>query len=200
MGKLSSFPLVNYISKGLTTLVETGTGTGSGVDYARGHPFDRIISCEIDVAQTEMLTRRYAGDSRVEIRCQKSVDFLTEIVPTLGLSVFFLDAHFPAADLGRASYDNEKDLDIRLPLERELDILWDNRRWNDVIIIDDLRIYERGPFEGRNLDEIGYANIARYDAPDFFKRWEATHEVVKRYDDTGYVVMTPKSFNLVKLV
>ena len=57
-------------------------------------------------------------------------------------TLWWLDAHFPGADYGDAGYGAEEDIDKRLPMEKELKIMVQNRDLsNDIIFMDDLRIY-----------------------------------------------------------
>lgn len=197
MGKLSDFPLADYVNRGFKTLVETGTGSGTGVDFARGFAFDRIWSCEIVEQQAKAMGLRYSSDLRVRILNQESPLFLdylfTNVIGPHQKCVIFSDAHFPASDVFGIPYDSEPDLKKRLPLEGELEVLLKHHRSHDIVIIDDLRIWEKCPMQGGDLEACGLGHITRYDAPDFLAPWRETHIVEKRYVDTGYIVMMPKS-------
>lgn len=196
MGKLSDFPLKEYVDKGFTTLVETGSGTGTGIDTARGYAFEKIYSTELIKSQAISLMHRYIPDERVHIYNDESPIFLHALCGFQiadDKCVFWLDAHYPGADLGHNDYDHEKDLLRRLPLERELEMLLKHKRHHDIIICDDLRIYQKCPMEGGDLEACGLGHITRYDAPDFLAPWRETHNVEKIYKDTGYILMTPKS-------
>ncbi len=197
MGKLSDFPLADYVNRGFKTLVETGSGTGTGIDNARGFGFDRILSCEIIESQARLLRARYRNDPRIVIYHQESPSFLddlfTHVLSPDDRCVIFSDAHFPASDIHGIPYDSEPDLAKRLPLEGELQALLRHSRAHDIILIDDLRIWEKCPMQGGDLEACGLGHITRYDAPDFLAPWRETHHVEKRYVDTGYIVMIPKS-------
>lgn len=174
MGKISDHNLSDYIARfGITTFVETGSGSGTGIRHACLLPFKRILSCDIDKHQAVKLQNEIgAQDKRVSIYGCASEDFLRFVLPTVrGNAVFFLDAHYPGADIGKAAYDAEANLDLRLPLERELDIIAELRHgFRDAIIIDDLRIYEEGPFGAGNLRDIGLGHIAKL-GTTFLDRW-----------------------------
>jgi hypothetical protein len=180
---------------------ETGTGTGTAVSHAMGFPFRYIYSCDIDEKQIEHLaTTRYAHDPRISLYPMNSEDYLEELLggsaPRISeddLAVWFLDSHFPGFDLHGAAIDAEKNLDVRLPLHNELRILYHYAREHDVIICDDLRIYEHGPFAGKNMDEIGYGHAAAYDKPLPLADWETTHTIKRDYRDTGYLILEPKT-------
>lgn len=194
MGVLRDHDLASLMQRfGARVLVETGAGTGTGIRHAQGLPFDQIISCEIDCAQAAHLNATIsAQDPRVWIMCATSEAFLKELLPTITSNViFFLDAHFPGADLGKAAYDAEPNLDLRLPLERELDVIHTRAgRFKDVIIIDDLRIFEDVPGIG-GLKEAGLGHLMK-PGTAFLDRWEATHTVEKQARNTGYVVCLPR--------
>lgn len=200
MGKLSDFDLSKYISDfNIKVLIETGAGTGTGISYALQFPFHKIFSCDIDSSQVFKLNHYFRSElNRLTILPNKSDDFLKivledEYIKKEESIIFFLDAHFPSADLGKKAYDDEKDLTIRLPLETELSIIRENRKGKrDIIIIDDWRIYEKLDFHGGDLEQIGYGHITQYIHSDFLKEWEKTHIVSKILQDTGYVLMMPK--------
>ncbi len=106
-------------------------------------------------------------------------------------AIFWLDAHFPGVDLGFASYDAEVNLDTRLPLERELDVIHRVRGgFQDVILIDDLRIYEKGPFEHGNMDRVGQGDVAKYGL-EFLEKFRKRYTIEKIYRDEGYIVLSP---------
>ena len=103
--------------------------------------------------------------------------------------VFWLDAHFPG-EMHGLPYDSEKDMDLRLPLERELRIIKDIRDTsNDYFIIDDLRIYEDGPFSGgvwQDRLKMGGNGI------DFiYQLFESTHTISRDYRNEGYIILEP---------
>jgi hypothetical protein len=94
-----------------------------------------------------------------------------------------------------AGYGDERNPDLRLPLERELELIARLRRpCRDVILVDDLRIYEDGPFEMGNLPEIAQTLPPELRNLDFIARgpWTATHELQRLHQHTGYLVLTPR--------
>jgi hypothetical protein len=105
-------------------------------------------------------------------------------------SLFFLDAHFPGADFGYKTYEEEKNKDIRIPLEKELETLKKFKFINkSYLIIDDLRIYEDGPFENGIWDKrflLGGENI------DFIYYYKETHFIEKNYQKQGFIILKPK--------
>ena len=200
MGVLRDHDLASYIAKGYTILAETGTGTGTAVSHALGFPFKAIYSCDIDAEQIWLMQARYRHDERVHLFPLRSDDYIRALledkvgnppIKTDDRVLWFLDSHFPGFDLYKAAIDAEKNLDVRLPLQTELNLLLSYGRTHDVIIADDLRIFEKGPFASRNMDQIGYGYAAAYDRPLDLSGWEKTHTIVRDYRDTGYMILTP---------
>jgi hypothetical protein len=112
-----------------------------------------------------------------------------------GNCLFWLDAHFPGADAGMARYDAAMDEDIRLPLEKELTIIHECRKnCNDLLIIDDMRVYEDGPYENGNSP---VDTLPRNDRNlDFINRlFGRTHISMKTYRNEGYILLFPKAAN-----
>jgi hypothetical protein len=204
MGLLSYFPIQDYISKyNIKTLVETGSGYGTGIKTAQ--KFKELLdicSCEIDLEQAENLKNEFSYDYRVSIFAGNSNDYLNSIFANKRFCkeksiLFWLDSHFPMADLGKARFDDEKNLDIRLPLEKELDTIRAYRNPNfyqDVIIIDDWRIYEKMDFHGGDLEKEGYGHIINYNT-SFIEKWNKTHTINKIKTDTGYLELVPIQVN-----
>lgn len=197
MGTLNKFNLNEYITKFDTQVfVETGLGTGNSFNYARQFSFNKLYSCDID----NLAITKYnadSNDSRLTIFGQSSEIslpiFLQEIENSSSNILFWLDAHFPNETNG-AAYDQEQDLNIRLPLEKELNLIFQERiRKNftkDVIIIDDLRIYKDQKYSGGSMKEIGLDHIAKYGL-DFLDNYKPTHNFIEILDDQGYLILEP---------
>ena len=177
--------------------VETGTGIGEVVQSV----------CEVDstlnIHTVEILKEIYDKNlisfsylKNVAWHLGQSSDILPTIIPILkGNTLFWMDAHFPGADFGLASYGDEKDLKKRLPLQSELEIIVNSKEVsNDVFVIDDLRIYEDGPFEEGN-----WSDRKKYggDGIGFIEEmFDDTHYVVKSYNKQGFVILLPVSRNI----
>lgn len=192
--------LTASLRAGYLVFAETGTGTGTGMETARGFGFSRLFSCDVDKEQITNLRARWMLDSRIGLFAGTSVDFINwllasghaDIKPDTRI-VWFLDAHFPGFDLGKAAIDAEKDLDIRLPLHTELRLLHRYGRTKDVIVIDDLRVYEVGPYQGGTMEQHNAGHVACYDKPLPLDLWEPTHDIKRDYRDGGYLILVPKT-------
>jgi hypothetical protein len=149
MGNIRNLDIRSVINKYKTQVFfETGTGYGTGVYNALQYPFGLIVSVEIDKEQSDLLTKFFRFDDRVKIFNTLSKDALLNIIPQLPLNIsvfFFLDAHFPGADLGKSGFDDEKDESIRMPLYEELNVikkLRTDKGAKDVILVDDIMLYD----------------------------------------------------------
>ena len=176
------------------TFFETGTGFGLGVQVARTVPFRQIFSVEIVAAEVERIRPAFSSDRRVQLLIGKSIDVMQQLLPKIpGNMIFWLDAHFPGAHHHIQGYDAEKDLDTRLPLERELTLIKQLRQGKrDVILIDDLRIYEKDNFEWGNLSDFGQGNVASYDNKFLYSTFQETHDAHRFLNHSGYLALIPK--------
>lgn len=176
----------------IENFVETGTGAAEVVRSVYE------INSEVNIHTIEIIEEIY-NKNKVSLSYLKGVNWhlgqssevLPQILPQLsGNTLFWMDAHFPGADFGMASYGDELDLDKRLPLQSELEIIVKNRDVsNDVFVIDDLRIYEDGPFEDGNWkDRLKYGA----DGIDFIEKlFDESHYVVKSYNKQGFIILLP---------
>ena len=180
---------------------ETGTGTGNSLEFARGYPFELLYSAEIDESTAVLASKRFSSFAHVKILQGDSVEVLEKVLPSLDQKsrcLFFLDAHFPGEMSDQfVGYSNTEMNALSLPLERELEIIRKYRPdCRDVIIIDDLRIYEDGPFRHGNLPpEIPRLPEVLRNV-DFVKRIFSDREVKRNYRDEGYLLIYPKGLRL----
>lgn len=195
MGSLQRFNLKKYIkSYDVSVLFETGTYKGDGVKYALESGFDKVFSTEILDEYVELNRRQFRQNENVTILKGNSSDLLDKHVFQIKGNIFFwLDAHFPGADGGLLDFNSQFDDSIKYPLEGELKIIKKHRpSREDVILMDDLRMYEEGPFQQGNLPE----NIERpaNSGIDFvYKLYADSHHIEKLYEDQGYLLLLPKT-------
>ena len=176
----------------IDNFVETGTGAAEVVRSISNIKSDlNIHTIEIieEIFNKNKISNSYL--TNVNWHLGQSSEVMPEILPQLeGNTLFWLDAHFPGADFGLASYGDEEDLDKRLPLRSELEIIVKGRDVsNDVFVIDDLRVYEDGPFETGNWAD---RNLYGGDGIAFIEDlFEDTHFVVRSYNKQGFVILLP---------
>ena len=178
----------------IKNFVETGTGQAEVVQtVVEADETLNIHTIEVipEIYDKNKINFSYLKD--VNWHLGTSFDILPEILPDLkGSTLFWMDAHFPGADFGLSSYGDEKDDDKRLPLKKELETIVANRDvTNDVFVIDDLRIYEDGPFgDGNWEDREKYGG----DGIEFIEElFDETHYVVKSYNAQGSILLFPVS-------
>lgn len=200
MGAIYAFDIEQLIKQyGLSTYVETGTGAGVSFQHALLFPFHNFFSIEMDPLLYEQMYKYNAKN--VSIKLGRSKDRLPEILCDSGIRdniLFFLDAHFPEADFGHGCDRYVKSIQTyaedALPLKNELEIIKKFRvDKSDVIIIDDLRIYEDGNYEDGNWPErSNYAIGGREFVAEMF---EKTHNIETVLKHQGYLILTPKKKN-----
>jgi hypothetical protein len=195
MGALNRFDLCRIIKEyKIPYFFETGTFWGDGVAYALQSPFKKLFSVEVVPEIASKAANRFVDNKEVCILEGDSVSILEQELPYLKENcLFWLDAHFPGADAGMAAYNEDANETLRLPLEQELEVISRLRSaYNDVLILDDLRIYEDGPFVNGNVPADALPNENR--TIDFIYRYFGdTHQVMKCYLDEGYILLFPKS-------
>lgn len=197
MGNLAHFDLQQIReTHGLKSFVETGTGDGNGVVKALLAGYEVIHSIEIDTELASLLKLRFRKNPVVTIHEGDSRELLEGIVRQLPLepALFWLDAHFPGAELGIQGYGAEPDPEKRFPLKREVETILNIRRGiADVILIDDARIYQDGPYRLGNIPSDWKPLEGLERGLEFVRQgFGKTHGVVVDYADTGYVMITPK--------
>lgn len=193
MGSLYRFDLAPIVTKyGLKTFVETGTARGNSLAWAAGNPdFEHLLSCEIEPLLAAGAIARFNEDQRVCISRMESSLFIS-LFATSGLppALIFLDAHYPGAGYGLGDYAGTgRHEGTILPLGFEL-ISLKARPPKDVIIIDDLRIYELGDYEDGNLPE-GVPGAPIKDGARWICDMFPNHRHLKLTQDQGYLLLLP---------
>jgi hypothetical protein len=160
MGQLSRWELDYLKHSGFSNYVETGTGLGVSLCHAISDPrINQLYSIDSDKTLLERsslrdsIAMRKRSEQNVTLLHSNSVIGLFEVLKKLDNSptLFFLDAHFPLADFFGLDYKDSivKFGAFALPLISELALIANFRKElrGDVLVIDDLILYERGQFE-----------------------------------------------------
>lgn len=199
MGSLARFDLAALARDfRCAAVVETGTGSGAGILHAaRAAAWQRLFTIELFPEVAEKARAVLAAEPRVTLLEGTSEEVLRRLLPALPADepvLFWLDAHFPGADFGYASYDSERDEALRLPLERELRAIRELRpQARDVILIDDLRIYEDGPFASGIMPDFAQTLVPERRHIRFVAElFGETHRIHRLYQEEGYVVLLPR--------
>lgn len=192
MGSLTNFNSFKNVQSlvdkhKITNFIETGCFRGNSLSFAlKLNGIKKFYSCDIDPEAVEYCRSRFKEDSRLTIYNFESVKFLKKILPMIeGNCLFWLDAHLPDFDKtsGQVYIDNK----FNFPLEKELKVIRElsDQYCSDVIIIDDLRIYEDGDFEGGNWEDrqkFQKTNIS------FLEKYD--YNIEKFYQQEGYILLT----------
>jgi hypothetical protein len=193
MGTLKTFNLKKYVDDyGIDIFVETGAGPAWSLTYAaESKLFKKLYSVELDKSTFDKFKHVYDNLENTKVFNDTSESFLSQIIQNLKKQrvLYFLDAHFPGSEFG--IYDGEKNPDMRIPLEIEIKKIVSLKDVSqDVFIIDDLRIYIDGPFEGGNWSD---RHILGGDGIEFIYTYIGnTHNIELDYRDQGYIICTPK--------
>jgi len=116
--------------------IETGTYKGHGVKIALESGFDIVCSIEIDKKRYEENLLRFINNNNVFLYHGDSSDVLKEILDNIDEPcTFWLDAHY--------DYDGSTRGKELTPIVKELDIIQNHSVKNHVILIDDLRDFNR---------------------------------------------------------
>lgn len=194
MGLITRFNLDRIIKDFKTpNFFETGTFWGDGVAYATQSPFQSILSVEIVPEIAKKAAARFTQLPHVKIITDESAAAMEKELGSLaGNCVFWLDAHFPGADAGMTEYDADLDEEVRLPLTKEAEIISRLRKGKrDVIIMDDLRIYEDGPYENGNVPPDALPKMNR-NIDFIYEYFSETHDIHKLYQEEGYIFLLPR--------
>jgi hypothetical protein len=195
MGSVKRFNISRlYHQYKLQYFFETGTWKGDGLAYAAKTPFKKLYSSEIIESIAKEAERRFKADKRITIINDASTSALKSYLDQIkGSCMFWLDAHFPGAEEGLQEYNQVKDENIKLPLQAELEIIASRQdRFKDVILIDDLRIYEEGAFQSGNMPDHILRPANR--SIDFvYNLFGNTHNVAKSYRNEGYLYLLPRT-------
>lgn len=196
MGELRFFDLSDPINDyDISVFIETGTGQGGSVEAILNYPqIQDVYSIEIIKELYESCVEKFKDHTKVQLLNNNSFEGLKQLLPTIPTNrniLFWLDAHFPGADFHFDTYESTSDYHLRIPLESEIELIHSLRKGcRDVFIIDDLRIYEDGPYEGGNWD---LRSKLGGDGLDFISnRYSETHTLHKHYAHQGYLFLLPK--------
>jgi len=204
MGAIYHFDLQEWINKyNLSGYLETGAGYGTSIFNALRYNFNFILSVEIDKEQTDLLNTFFRFDSRIKIINDTSASFLTNILPRIPKNLnclIFLDAHFPKADLGKASFLDETNEDIRMPLISELNLIKELRIKNgckDLILIDDISLYDQNgvyayEHKHQNPNSLPRDEWMKNGIKKIMSTLEDSHSSSILSNQNGWLLFTPK--------
>jgi len=176
---------------------ETGTGLGYSLRHALENAnFIQLFSTEIHEKTAKRAQDLFKKTPEVTVLNTSSITGLNKVLPTIDKNkkiLFYLDAHFPGEVSSGHSYDANIPNNLTMPLKEELEVIIKLRpNSNDIIIVDDLRLYEDGPYESGNIPS-NYANINQ-DVRDlsFLNLLYGDRIIERDYKDEGYLLIKPQ--------
>jgi hypothetical protein len=147
---------------GTDYFVETGTFHGAGVDVAIAAGMSDIRSVETHYDFFAECKDRFCDDTRVQLWHGDSLDLLPMIIENISDRItFWLDAHD-----GNSPTSGKK----RAPLLEEIEIIGQHPIKDHVILIDDVRLFGVGFWEG--VTQIGVINALLKINPNYVVIYE----------------------------
>lgn len=177
----------------LRNLIETGTGGGETLSYVSALDLDLIQSCEIEKTQFDKLIQIFSK-SNIKLWNGSSTTMLKSMLNEINSpALIFLDAHFPGAGYVRDEFKTDNySIEDTLPLEKELKLIseWEYAK-DSVIVVDDLRIYKAGNYEGGDWAE-RESLFGNLDYNFLYEILDNTHLVIEKMVHQGGLVYIPR--------
>lgn len=185
MGTLSDFDLGRIIADfGSRFLVETGTGKGTDVSFAGTFPFEHVYSIEKSHGLAIQVAFRNASNQRMSIihdHAERGLEIALGEIPAEAPVIFWMNTHPSFGGDARSS-----------PLDRELRLIAGLRDVSkDVFLIDDLRLYEDGPYGDGSCPAEQMAPPQLRDLHFVDDILGPTHGITRLFQRTGYLCAFP---------
>lgn len=132
--------------------IETGTFMGETIFRLEPY-FDKLYTIEIKKEFYENVKKKYSGD-KLSFFLGDSPDVLNELLPDIiGKSIIFLDGHWSAGNTGHGKKE--------VPLYEELNNIILHHKDEAIIIIDDVRLFEKREPKYYDWSDINIENILK---------------------------------------
>lgn len=168
---------------------QTGTFLGDGILNVMKYKFKTYISIQILLQNYNKAKQRLKDFENVILYKGNSNELMPVALKACSKEepiLFWLDCHLPDWYQG---YKKQYDIDTKFPLINQLQTILKYRNGKDVIIIDDLGMYEYGAYERETFPQhMRNWNTALEEVLDKFHNYN----IIKSYKGSGYIIMEPK--------
>lgn len=141
------------VNKDYPVFIETGTYNGNTIIPLEIH-FNELHTIEIKEEFVVNLKNKY-NKSKINFHLGDSSKVLAKLCPKIkNNTIFFLDGHWSSGNTGKGDKD--------CPLYEELQCIMSSHTHNSIVIIDDCRLFGKGPNKGgcnENWEDINIHKI-----------------------------------------
>lgn len=148
-----------------TNFIESGTYKGATIFNMEPY-FKKLHTIEIKPELHSFCKSKYDGN-KIDFYLGDSSEMLKSLLQTIeGSSIIFLDGHYSAGDTGKGKKD--------CPLYEELDQIMRCHVDNAIVIVDDVRMFGRGPRSGTDIcdwEDISMEGVLKFVEKRAFKHY-----------------------------
>jgi hypothetical protein len=160
--------------KDYPSFVETGTYKGESIFNMEPY-FDKLYTIEIKKEFYEEVRSKYTGDKITFLLGDSSSLIGTVCSSLTENTIFFLDGHWSSCGTGKGDKD--------CPLYEELQSIMIELKQKAIVIIDDVRLFGKGPNKGNevcNWEDISSSRILEIVGPRLDKCYYRSSELCTR--------------------
>lgn len=148
--------------------IETGTYMGSTINKMK-YIFDELYTIEIDEKLYNNAKNKYKDTNKIKFYLGDSGKILNNIISIINNNaIFFLDGHYSSGITGKGDKD--------VPLYEELNSIITQFNYYSIIIIDDVRLFGKGPnnkdnYQNENWEDININEILKIVKPKLLSHY-----------------------------